>query len=80
MNKPVKTNIRFKNYCPGQTMLLPPSLGDMIDDNHRISGLDQRGSQIGEPMSAGDLSAGRSRVAVMRPARPEGKKLVPDKK
>jgi transposase len=36
MKKPVKTNIRFKDYSPGQTMLLPPSLEDMIDANHPV--------------------------------------------
>ena len=90
MKKPVKTNVRFKDYSPGQSFLLPPSLEEMIDANHRlrivirvidkeqnthhrISGIDQRGSQIGDPVLGGDLSAGRSRVAVMRPARPQRK-------
>jgi hypothetical protein len=36
MKKPVKTNIRFQDYSPGQTMLLPPSLEDMIDANHPV--------------------------------------------
>lgn len=36
MKKPVKANIKFKDYSPGQTMLLPPSLDEMIDANHPV--------------------------------------------
>ena len=36
MKKPVKTNIKFKDYSPGQTLLLPPSLEEMIDANHPV--------------------------------------------
>ena len=36
MKKPVKANVKFKDYSPGQTMLLPPSLDDLIDANHPV--------------------------------------------
>ena len=36
MKKPVKTNVKFKDYSPGQTLLLPPSLDDLIDANHPV--------------------------------------------
>ena len=44
-----------------------------INTSHRISGLDQRGSVFKLRENAGCFSAGRSRVAVTRPARPERK-------
>ena len=36
MEKPIKTNIKFKHYSQGQVMLLPPSLEEMIDVNHPV--------------------------------------------
>jgi hypothetical protein len=36
MKKPVKTNFKFKDYSLGQTLLLPPSLGEMIEANHPV--------------------------------------------
>ena len=36
MKKPIKTNIKFKEYSQGQVMLLPPSLEDLIDLNHPV--------------------------------------------
>jgi transposase len=36
MKKPIKTNVRFKDYSPGQTLLLPPSLDEMIEANHPV--------------------------------------------
>jgi hypothetical protein len=36
MKKPIKTSIKFKDYSPGQIMLLPPSLEEMIDVNHPV--------------------------------------------
>ena len=36
MKKPIKTNIRFKDYSPDQIMLLPPSLEELIDANHPV--------------------------------------------
>lgn len=36
MKKPVKANIKFKDYSLGQTLLLPPSLDDLIDGNHPV--------------------------------------------
>jgi hypothetical protein len=36
MKKPIKTNVKFKDYSQGQTMLLPPSLEEMIDVNQPV--------------------------------------------
>jgi transposase len=36
MKKPIKTNVKFKDYSPGQTLLLPPSLDEMIEANHPV--------------------------------------------
>jgi transposase len=36
MKKPIKTNIKFKDYSPDQIMLLPPSLEELIDANHPV--------------------------------------------
>ena len=36
MKKPNKTNVKFKDYSPGQTLLLPPSLDEMIEANHPV--------------------------------------------
>ena len=71
MKNPVKANIKIKDYSPGQTMLLPPSLDEMIDTNHRISGLGRGPGFLRKAFIF--VRPGRSRVAVMRSARPEGK-------
>jgi transposase len=36
MKKPIKTNVKFRDYSPGQTLLLPPSLDEMIEANHPV--------------------------------------------
>ena len=36
MRKPIKTNVTFKDYSPGQTLLLPHSLDEMIEANHPV--------------------------------------------
>jgi transposase len=36
MKKPIKTNVKFKEYSQEQVMLLPPSLEEMIDANHPV--------------------------------------------
>ena len=54
-------------------MLLTINKLELKNTSHRISGLDQRESVFKLRENGGYLSAGRSRVAVTRPARPEGK-------
>ena len=36
MKKPIRTNVKFKDYSPDQTLLLPPSLDEMIEANHPV--------------------------------------------
>jgi hypothetical protein len=46
MKKPIKANIEFKDYSRGQTMLLPPSLDEMIDANHPVRIVDMVIDQV----------------------------------
>jgi transposase len=46
MKKPIKANIKFKDYSRGQTMLLPPSLDEMIDANHPVRIVDMVIDQV----------------------------------
>jgi transposase len=36
MKKPIKTNVKFKEYSQVQVMLFPPSMEEMIDVNHPV--------------------------------------------
>jgi transposase len=36
-----RSKVIFKEYCPNQILLLPPSLEDMIDPNHPVKGVNQ---------------------------------------
>jgi transposase len=41
-----RTNVKFKDYAQNQVMLIPPSLDEMIDDNHPVRIVNQVIDQI----------------------------------
>ena len=41
-----RTNVKFKDHAQNQSMLIPPSLDEMIDDNHPVRIVNQVIDQI----------------------------------